>query len=152
MDIKPYLNKAARYCARYETCTHDLRQKLYKWQVPEQFHTQIIDYLTDQGFIDDQRYAQSFVHDKFYLNGWGKRKIEYHLRQKNIPSDIISLALEEIDIEEYKNTLRKLLIRKKDTIKTTDPFALKQKLITFAANRGFEPDIIYTIVDELLKS
>ncbi len=150
MDIKTYLNKAARYCARYETCAFDLQKKLYQWKVPEQFHDQIIEYLINNKFIDHERYTQSFVHDKFLLNNWGKRKIAHQLRQKHIPEDLITKALEQIDEHQYRQVLKKILLRKKETIKAGDTLSIKQKLITFAAGRGFEPEIIYPVVDELL--
>ncbi len=92
MDIKPYLNKAAAYCARYETCVSDLKKKLYKWKIPEQLHEQIIEYLIENGFIDQRRYARSFAHDRFYLNGWGRRKIYFQLRQKDIDEQDIFQA------------------------------------------------------------
>ncbi len=152
MDIKTYLNKAAQYCARYETCIFDLRQKLFKWKVPQEFHDQIIDYLLKNEFINEKRYAHSFVHDKFFLNGWGKRKIIYLLEQKHIPHQFISKALEQIDDQSYKDTLKKILLRKKTTIKSNDTLSLRQKLITFATGRGYEPEIVYLVVDELLKS
>ena len=35
----------------------------------------ITDRLVDENFINEQRYTQAFVHDKFSLNRWGKNKI-----------------------------------------------------------------------------
>jgi len=150
MDIKPFLDKAARFCARYETCIFDLRNKLHKWHVPEELHDQIIEYLVENKFIDERRYAQSFVHDKFYLNHWGKRRIYYALIQKQIPEKAINLALEQIDTQDYISTLKNLLTKKAQTIKTDDSLILKQKLINYAVGRGYEPEVIYAIVNELL--
>ena len=152
MEIKKFLNKAAKYCARYETCIWDMKIKLKKWQIPEHFHNQIIDYLVKNKFIDEKRYVQSFVHDKFYINHWGKRKIYHYLKQKNLDDNYIILSLEQIDQGDYINTLKKIIINKKKQLSKEKTQIIKQKLLNFAINRGFEPELVHSIVDKIIKS
>ncbi len=146
------LKKAAAYCARHETCTFDIKRKLWQWKIPEQFHEKIVLYLTENKFIDNYRYTRSFVNDKFLLNHWGRIKIRYALHQKDIDDTIIDQAINEIITPEiYLDTLREILTKKLKTLKEDDKNKLKTKLINFALQRGFEKDLAFQITDELLK-
>ena len=109
-----------------------------------------IDYLTREKFVDDQRYAANFVHDKFRFNKWGKVKIAYMLRQKRIAENLIEDALESIPDENYEDTIRELLRIKVKSIKGTAERERKGKLAVFAQGRGFESDIAYRIAGEII--
>ena len=41
-------------------------------------------YLELEKYLDNLRFAISFVHDKFRFNKWGKIKLAYALRQKQV--------------------------------------------------------------------
>jgi regulatory protein len=92
-------------------------------------------------YINEQRYATAFAHDKFRFNKWGKLKISYGLRQKKISSEVIQQALDSLDEIDYEKTLLKLIESKQRSIKGT---AAQQKaaVIRFALSRGFEYDKI----------
>ena len=71
-----------RYCSKAEHCIDDVRQKLWTWKVPTEEHDDIINTLIDNNFINEQRYAEAFVKDKFRFNHWGRIKISLMLRAK----------------------------------------------------------------------
>ena len=71
------MNRAAALCARSEQATSDIRDKLFKWGLSGNEVNEILHQLTDQGFLDEARYARAFVKDRFALNGWGRIKIAH---------------------------------------------------------------------------
>ena len=148
-DRKFFLSKAMKYCSRREVCISDITDKLTAWEANQQDISYIIDVLINEKFIDELRYAKAFASDKFKFNNWGKNKIFYHLKAKRIPENFINEALLEIDDQEYKNIAKKLLLKKLKTLKPDTP-NLKQKLYSFLANKGFEPEIFHEIIDEIL--
>ncbi len=139
-DYDICLEKARRYCLRAEKSDYDVRQKLYQWQVPETWHNKILTSLEEDKFIDEKRFVSSFVRDKCYLNKWGRIKIRYHLRQKNIPEDVIETGLGEIEEDKYLQIFREVAEQKFQSLKnkTGNKYALKQKLLMFLTQRGFE--------------
>ncbi|NJO93036.1 MAG: RecX family transcriptional regulator [Chloroflexia bacterium] len=145
------LARAQAICAKAEKCKADIRQKLYDWKVNSKYHEEILDSLVKDRFIDEERYVSFFVRDKFNLNGWGKVKIEYALRSKQIAHDLIQQHLEQIDSENYKETCKDLIIKKLKTIKEEDTRKLKEKILRFAHGRGYEASIVISIVNELVK-
>lgn len=139
------LNKAAAYCTLCERCISEVSKKLTTWGVPPAEQQRIIDRLQDEGFINEERYCRAFVNDKLRFNRWGRVKIRAALYEKRLPREYITQAIEEIDEEEYMQTLHDLVATKQRELKNED-FATKQKIIRFAASRGFEPAKILQIV------
>ncbi len=139
------LNKAAAYCTLCERCISEVSKKLTTWGVSPAEQQRIIDRLQDEGFINEERYCRAFVNDKLRFNRWGRVKIRAALYEKQLPREYIAQAIEEIDEEEYMQTLHDLVATKQRELKNED-FATKQKIIRFAASRGFEPAKILQIV------
>ncbi len=151
MDSKEALIRAQSVCSRQEQCIQDMYIKLDKWGVTESDFDKIIKQLEKEGFIDELRYAVSYARDKFKFNKWGRIKIAWMLRQKNIAEDIIEQALAQIDNEEYENLLISELGKKMKNLKSKDQYDKKKKLIQFASQRGFENDTVYKIVNNLFR-
>ncbi len=151
MDAKKALDRAAAYCSRQERCVYDVEKKLEAWEVePDKFGA-IIEWLIKEKFIDEKRYALFYVRDKFRFNGWGKVKIRWSLKQKHLPEKAIQKALSEIDETEYREKLRTLLSNKlKQLINKKDNYQIKASLIRFAQSKGYETDLIYSALDQLI--
>lgn len=145
------LEKARLICSQREQCSHDILKKLKQWGISDETSGRIISVLEKEKFIDHERYCQSFVGDKLRINKWGKKKIEYALRLKNIPPDQIESALEKIDKEEYIDILSNELRKKRKGLKAKNQFDLKGKLFRFAQSKGFENDLIYRTIEECLR-
>ena len=143
------LAKAEAICAKAEKCKADIRQKLFEWKVNPAYHNSILESLVKDRFIDEERYVEFFVRDKFKLNKWGKTKIEFALRNKQISSEIVQQNLEKIDTKTYSAICKELIIKKKKTIKEEDIRKLKEKLLRFAHGRGYEASLVFSIIEEL---
>ena len=92
ITLKDALSKAQALCAKQEKCEFDIRKKLYDWKLDVKEHDKVINELKKDKYIDDQRYAIFFAKDKFNFGKWGKIKIEFALKQKNIPVGYIQNA------------------------------------------------------------
>lgn len=142
--------KAAAYCSMSEHCTFEVKKKLTEWGAKESEIEQIIDYLLKENFLDEQRYAQAFVKDKFRFSKWGKIKLSFELRIKHIPENKITQAITQIDDDDYYNTLFELLKKKDKTIKYSSQNDRKAKLLRFAQSRGFEIDLTLKTIDRII--
>lgn len=140
--FKEALEKAQAYCALQDRCIFDLRKKMNDWLVDKKLHDDIIQSLIRDNFLDQQRYCEAFVSGKFKNNKWGKIKIQYNLRAKEIPTQIIEKALDSLDSEEYLNTLMSILIKKRKQIKDKDQYKIKAKLFQHAYSKGYESEMI----------
>ncbi|KAA6342322.1 Regulatory protein RecX, partial [termite gut metagenome] len=110
------LNRMATYCSGAEHCRAEVREKLLRQEFDENAVERILNRLEKEKFIDNERYARSFINDKVRFAKWGKLKIKQALYFKQIPSEVVNRELEEVDEEEYLSVLRDLLEKKKKTI------------------------------------
>ena len=141
------LNKAAAYCTLCERCINEVSAKLTAWGVPFTEQEKIIARLIDEKFIDEARYCRAFVNDKLRFNRWGRIKIIAALRDKRLPQEHISEAIESIDEDSYAEILKEVIAIKRKEFKGKDDFTTRQKLIRHAASRGFEPAIIMRFIN-----
>lgn len=131
------LHKLAVYCSSAERCIQDIRKKLDRWEIPEESQQSIIKRLQQEKFLDELRFCRAFINDKSRFNKWGSNKIRYELKRKGIPENMINEVMANTDPEENRKRLTELLSVKKKTIKGKDEYDIRQKLIRFAAGRGF---------------
>ena len=143
------LDKMAKYCAYQERCVKDVRDKLKTFDIPEEEKTKILDYLLDNRFVNDERFAKSFVRGKINQSGWGVNKIRFHLIQKGIDKDIIDEAIGQTDNEVYRQRLIDILKAKSKTIKADSDFEKKRKLAAYAMQKGFEGNLIWEVLKDL---
>ncbi|HQB27892.1 MAG TPA: regulatory protein RecX [Paludibacter sp.] len=143
------LHKAAAYCSSAERCISELKEKLNKWEVDESDQHKIIDYLIQEKFIDEKRFATAYAKDKFKYNKWGKIKISYQLNLKQINKNIIEQALTTIDEDEYNALVFRLAKDKLKKITFKSEYEKKGKLAQFLSGKGFENELIYKVLEEL---
>ena len=143
------MNRAAALCARSEQAPGDLRDKLVKWGLNASEAAQVVRQLTEQGFVNEERYARAFTKDKFTFNGWGRIKIAHQLKQKGIPDDIIHEATAVLDEGSYRERLIELLRAKWRTVNDREPRAAWAAMMRFAASRGFEASIAADCIHQI---
>jgi regulatory protein len=141
-EEKRLLVRITKYCAGAERCTKDVLDKLAAWQIDAAEWDGIIEVLRKEGFLDDGRYAVSFVREKWNLNHWGKIKIRHHLESKELPPNLIENALESIDATEYIRVLHAVLASKWKSLAPDTSLSAAQKIAAFAAQRGFEQEAV----------
>ncbi len=143
------LDKMAKYCAYQERCVKDVKDKLKTFDIPQESKDEILDYLLDNRFVNDERFARSFVRGKLNQSGWGVNKIRFHLMQKGIDKDTIDEALGQTDEEVYKQKLIDILKAKAKTVKAETDFERKRKLAAFAMQKGFEGALVWEVLKSL---
>lgn len=134
-------------CSTAEHCSHEMIEKMQRWQLADDAQARIIEYLVKEKYIDDERYARFFAKDKIRYNKWGKRKVEQAMWLKHIDGDVQRDVLDDIDDEEYLAVLRPLLKTKRKSVKASSDYEMNMKLIRFAMGRGFTMDIIRQCLD-----
>mgnify|MGYP002526191117 CR=1 FL=1 len=145
-EQEAYLTLAA-LCAQAEHCQWEMLEKMRRWEMSEEQQAHVMQRLTEERYVDDERYARAFVKDKVRYNKWGRRKVEQALWQKHIAEDIRQRILDEVEDEEYLRVLRPLLQQKRKSTKAGSGYELNQKLVRFALGRGFTYDIIRQCID-----
>lgn len=148
------LKRAAAYCSKAERCVQDVREKLFHWGLDNREDAEhIVDWLKEESFVDEVRYTRAYVHDKFAYEHWGRAKIARSLTAKHISPTLVNDVLEEvIDDEAYRATLHHLLQTKARQMVRPLSLEDRARLFRFALQRGFEPDLVKRVIDDLTAS
>ncbi len=146
MDYDAALAKAAAVCSRGEHAEAEIRRKVMQWGASADDADRVVDWLVDNNFVDNTRYAHAFVYDKTRFDMWGRTKIRHMLRQNGVSSATIEEAMEEIDETIYLSNLKTILTAKARTVNTEDAYKFKASLMRYAASRGYEPGLIAPLV------
>jgi len=144
--------KLSTYCAYQERCIWEVRRKLFEKGISEEFGDQLIDFLIDEKFLDEERYARSFARGKFRLKKWGRNRIKMELKMRQIPENLIRKGLSEIDPEEYYDTLLSETEKKWEKTHDADLYKKKFKVVGYLMQKGFEQDLIQEAIDSIKSS
>ena len=148
---REYYLKIADYCNYQERCTHEVVSKLHELEVDPKWTTSILNKLREENLLNDHRFAHSFARGKFRFKKWGKIKIKYQLKLKQLPEAFISSALVALDEEGYRETLTDLLTKKITTEKFKNTLTDKAKLYRYAIAKGYENDLVQQALSTLWK-
>lgn len=143
------LKKLKQYCAYQERCHREVKEKLYALGVWKRDHDEIIATLIEENYLNEERFAIAYAGGKFRIKGWGRIKIKYELKQKQVSEYCIKKALKQIDESNYIDKLTKLAIEKYQSLKGEQYLIRKKKTIDYLVGRGFELDLINFVISEL---
>lgn len=145
------LSKAAFLCSASEHCASQIYEKLQAWDVSGEDANDILNRLMEEGFIDNTRFSRAYCHDKFLYSHWGKVKIVQMLRRLRLSEDEIAEGVSTISEKDYLEALNGALRSKDRTLKDTNVYQRKGKLVRHLLSRGFEMELVLDAVDEYLK-
>lgn len=141
------------YCARAERSPRNVAQKLASWGFRDSDEVDaIVERLTSEKYLDEERYARAFVRDKSQFNGWGEMRLRVELQHQGIAGYVIKEALREW-AEEYddQEQLRELLSSKLRTYpENLEPRKLVDRLLRFSAYRGYPFEKAYEVIRSLI--
>ncbi|MCB0430048.1 MAG: RecX family transcriptional regulator [Flavobacteriales bacterium] len=146
MSITPeILEKAKAYCAYQERCQQEVRDKLYTLGLHAQQVEFMIAQLITEGFVNEERFARTFARGKFRMKAWGRIRITRELKGRKISEYCIRKAMTEIDDDDYLQTMRALINKKKKMMGAREPVGpvVRQKIGTFVIGKGFEPALVW---------
>ena len=139
--------KIESYCAYQERCDQEVRKKLKSWFLYSEDVDILISDLIQNNFLNEERFASAFVSGKFRIKKWGKIKIKQHLKQKNISNYSINKALNEIDADDYMQTLQNLAAAKNKLITATNKWDRLGKLQRYLHGKGYEGEFINAVIN-----
>ena len=138
---------AERYCSGAEHCCSEVKAMLERHKVEADDIALILKHLVKEGYVDEVRYADAFVHDKVRFAKWGRVKIAQALWQKRIPQDVADEALSHIDEDEYMAALKDVAKVKYRTVKGATEYERKMKAMKSVCSRGYEPALVRKVLD-----
>ena len=140
-DDKLY-NRLLRYVALRPRSRWEVEFYLQRKKVSTDQTGAILKRLSDNNFIDDEKFAQAFVRDRRLLKPTSRRKLILELRKKHVSDDIIQEVVGS-EHEDEQTALQAVIERKRRQTKYQDD----EKLMQYLARQGFSYGDIKVALD-----
>lgn len=124
----------------------EIRELLIDAKLSEQVIDEVVAYLSEYGFLDDEAYALLFSRDKRNINGYGPVKIAYALRRKGIDGKYIARALEEYTTDSEKELIQSIVEKK--YLRGGELNKSWEKIVRFLLSRGFHYDAVKDVLSQ----
>ena len=128
---------------------YDLRKLLTEKEYDNNTINDVIKLLEKQGYLDDDRYAYSFINDKMITTNWGPYKIKSELVKHKIEETIIDNNLEVFNREEQLIRIEKIAEKMLKANKNNGGVVLKNKIKNNIINMGYDIDLVNEVVDKM---
>lgn len=149
LDLSQIKKKLADYCVYQDRSHYEVEQKLKELRtLNEDERGEILIWLIQNNFLNEERFSKSYARGKFYQKKWGKIKIMQGLKQKRIPTNLIDKGIKEINDDDYKSTLMELTEKKWNIIRESEVYLKKKKIYNYLLQKGYE----YNLINEILKN
>lgn len=141
--------KIYAYCAYQERAHQEVKSKLFEYGLYSGEVDEILSHLITEGFVNEERFAKAFTGGKFRMKNWGRIKITHELEARGLTANCIRSGMKEIDETDYHNSLRALLQKKNEQL-DGNAFIRRDKLAKYAIQKGFESDLVWIYVRDIV--
>lgn len=138
------LQKVQHYCAYQERSHAEVRQKLYGFGLWKDDVETLMAELISEDYLNEERFAIAYAGGHFRMKHWGRIKIRYELRQKQVSEYNINKGLDSIDEEDYLKVLSFLAKDKWNSFRNShqNDFIRTIKTQAYLIQKGFEADLV----------
>lgn len=128
-----------------------LHKKLLELGHDEKIVTQVLSKMTQIGALDDEAAGRSLIREIQLRKPAGARLLRVKLMQKGLDRALVDRLLSELvpDVESSVDGARELALKKLRTMSRLDPQVRQRRLYGLLARRGFGPDVISRVMENL---
>ena len=146
LGFKEIKSRLERYCAFQERSPFEVNKKLASFTSDSKQLDKIMASLIKEGFLNQERFVESYMQGKINQKRWGKEKIKAGLIQHKTPPNIIAKSLEQVNPERYKENLLFLAEKKHRGLATgLSVYEKKVKVLRFLSSKGYTSDDWYDL-------
>ena len=127
-------DKIRKYCSYQDRSMREVRRKMAELLIPEEEAELLMEELIAEHYVDDARFAESFIRGKMNIKRWGRVKIRAELAMRGISAEVMNEKISEIDVDAYHANLRYLIQKWENE----HPGGERDKLIRFLMGKGYE--------------
>jgi regulatory protein len=129
----------------------ELATALARKQVPDDIAHRLLDRFEEVGLVDDSAFAQAWVDSRHRGRGLGRRALSHELRRKGIDDDVARDAVASVDDAAERDTARRLVERRADSLANIEPAHAQRRLLGMLARKGYGAGIATEVVRDVLR-
>ena len=144
--------KKMRSFCNYQPRAHkEVKDKLYSFGLWKRDVEEVLAQLIVEGYVNEGKFTDHYVDEKFEMNKWGRVKIKSHLNQRQISEYCMNAAIKRIKETEYKNNLYLFARKKWDSVKGIgcNHFVKLRKTGNYLLQKGYESHLVWDALRKL---
>jgi len=134
--------RALEYIMRRPRSLKEMHDYARRKQWEPAIAERVMQRLVERGYLDDAKFADSWVRHRSLGKPISERKLRLELKQKGVSEELVQQALVQSDEFNESDALKRLVAKKRS--RYDDP----QKLIAYLARQGFRFDDIKNALNE----
>lgn len=104
------------------------------------FSDEIISRLKTKGYLDDERFAEWYVENRFVKKGVSRKRLMMELMKKGIKRELAEIAINKVGRDDEAE-IKKIVAKKRNKYD-------EEKLISYLVRQGFDYQLVRTVVRE----
>ncbi|MDR1300517.1 MAG: RecX family transcriptional regulator [Candidatus Nomurabacteria bacterium] len=120
----------------------EIRDYAWRKQWTPENRDRVIERLTERGYLNDEKFAESFTHSRATTKNLSRRKMAQELMKKGLEKDLIEKTLQNSAEYDEKQALQNLVAKKRDK------YDSEQKLTAYLVRQGFSYDDVKNALSE----
>lgn len=149
MTLEKAKYHAVKYLSYQPRTIQEVNSYLQKKEYNQQIISEVINYLKDQSYLDDDKFCQLWIESRCRLKPRGKRGLYFELKNKGVDSSLIEEVINKNFTPEIELKIAKELVLKKAQVLNGNSSNIKEKIGAFLYRKGFSNNVIQKIVSEL---
>ncbi len=133
----------SRFRSRYE-----LKEMLIRREYPVEMIEKALTKLESQGYLNDQSFAKSYVHNQMITTSKGPKKLYQELLDKKISTDFILIALEDYSESLQTERIEKIVSKMIKSNHTRGGNVLRKKIFQDLLRLGYNPSLIQDTLEK----
>ena len=131
---------ALKYVAARMHTRREVKEYLQKKGFDSRIAGDVIAFLEGYGYLNDEAYCKSWIHDRIQFHPCGRQKMAFELAKKISDRSLIQQSLEEYFPEETELELAQALAEKK--IRSSRAGISREQIGRFLYTRGFGGNVV----------
>lgn len=144
LRLQHALDMSFRYLGPRPRTEIEMRRYLEGKRAEPETIEQALASLTEQGYLDDARFAREFADDKRLLDEWGADRIERRLLALGVAPEIVAAAVGSRDRDDEREAAIALLTRRFPVL-SEDPRE-QRRAIGVLVRKGYDSELAWEIV------
>lgn len=128
----------------------EMRGRLMRKNYSSEIVEKVLSLLQSQGFLNDEKFARLFANARVYTRPAGKRQLEFDLKKKGLSKPLVDETIRNLQDYDEKKIVRDLVTIRFQKMTGVSKEKKKSRIYGFLKRRGFDDDVIFATLDELI--
>lgn len=142
-------DEAVKYLGKKMRCKKEVLNFLKNKDYDTSLIERVIEKLQQEGYLNDELFAEAYINDKIYLSMDGPNKISQELQNLSIKDELIKSKLVKFNATLQQEKIEKIVSKNLKSNRNNSTSKLKMKLNALLINKGYDSVVIKEVLNKI---